>query len=262
MSEFRSRYLRPVLYFLSGILLTLNVHANPTVPRPSVAYSGDQLMDMGVMTMNSKSYYDSGKMRVEMSGIPMVGEQVTVTREDLGLSWIINPGSKSYTENKLPKDHAQMFSGMEVLEYSQVGTDTIDGYPTRKFKAIFRDQQGNKGGGYFWFTEHNIPIKMDMVFKVNGQNQKMSMTTSNLQIGPQSAALFELPAGYKKGQAGMFGSLFGGGQVPADETKQDEGIPDTAQDAAKQGTEDAVNETVYEETKNAVSKGLKGLFGR
>ena len=60
----------------------------------------------------------------------------------------------------------------------------------------------------------------------------------------------------------MFGSLFGGGQVPADETKQDEGIPDSAQDAAKQGAEDAVNETVYEETKNAVSKGLKGLFGR
>ncbi|MEH6593435.1 MAG: hypothetical protein V7746_24425, partial [Halioglobus sp.] len=119
----------------------------------------------------------------------------------------------------------------------------------------------------FWFTEHNIPIKMDMVFKVKGENQKMSMAMSNLKIGPQDAALFELPDGYKEGQTSIFGKMFGGIKSTSSdgdkgETDPTGGLTESAEDAAKQGTEDAVTDTIYEESKSAVTKGLKSIFGR
>ena len=153
---------------------------------------------------------------------------------------------------------------MEVLEYSEVGTETIDGFKTRKFKARFRDQQGNEGEGFFWFTKHNIPIKMSMQVMMQGQSHTVTMHMQNLKVGGQRASLFEVPADYTRGSNNPFGGMFGGGQTaPADypPPNRDTAARDTPDEPAQQDNEDTTNEDIYRDSKEAIDQGLKTLKG-
>ena len=181
------------------------------LPKPTVSFHSIQVINMAVMSMRSSMYYDKGKMRTETSGTPMMGNMTVINREDKGVSWTLDNQAKTYKESPLKEEQTRAFAGMQVLEYEEVGVETIQGFDTRKYKAIFLDQQGNKGGGFFWFTEHNIAIKMDMVVKNEGQNHKISVRMEKLDIGPQAASLFEIPQGFSKGGGGLFGGMFGGG---------------------------------------------------
>lgn len=53
------------------------------------------------------------------------------------------------------------------------------------------------GGGFIWITQDGIPVKMDFLGKSGRDKTRMTVTLTNLTIGPQDPALFEPPADYK-----------------------------------------------------------------
>jgi hypothetical protein len=62
-------------------------------------------------------------------------------------------------------------------------------------------------GGFIWITEQGVAIKMDMLTQEGGKKSRMTMTLTNLKIGPQDAQLFELPKGYNSMPSmGAFGA--------------------------------------------------------
>ena len=94
------------------------------------------------------------------------------------------------------------------VEITEVGTETIEGQSTTKYKMIMKD---GSAGGFMWITKDDIVMKMDGVVKNGKDKSRITMSLKNLKIGAQDAALFEVPAGFTKlpsmGNMGGFGGM-------------------------------------------------------
>ena len=176
------------------------------LPVPTVEYSADRVMETEAGTFEGKVYAAKDKERSETSMQGMTS--VMILRRDKQLGYMLMPAQKMYSQMDFQK--AQQQSGAQPadqVEITEVGSDTIDGQATTKYKLIMKD---GSAGGFMWFTKDGIMMKMDTVVK-NGRNKsRMTITLKNLKIGSQDASLFELPSGYNAMPSmGGFGG-FGG----------------------------------------------------
>jgi hypothetical protein len=179
-----------------------------TLPTPSVEYSADREMQTEVGTIEGKVYSAKGKERMETSMKGMTS--VMILRSDKKEGYMLMPAQKMYMQMDFAKAQAQ--SGTQPpendVQITEVGSETIEGQPTTKYKMILKD---GSAGGFMWVTKDGIVMKMDAVVKSGKDKSRMTMTLKNLKIGAQDPALFEVPAGYTKlpsmGNMGGFGAM-------------------------------------------------------
>jgi hypothetical protein len=184
-------------------------HSAP-LPVPTVAYSADRTIETEAGTVTGKVYATHGMERQEntMSGMTTV----MILRHDKQLGYMLMPAQHMYQQ--LDFAQAQKQSGSQAadqVDMTQVGTETIEGQATTKYKMLMKD---GSAGGFIWITSDGIAIKMDMLSKNGRAKTRMTLTLTNVQIGAQDPQLFEVPADYKAlpklgGVAGM-GALGGG----------------------------------------------------
>jgi hypothetical protein len=174
------------------------------LPAPTVEYSADRVMETEAGTFEGKVYAAKDKERSETNMQGMTS--VMILRRDKQLGYMLMPAQKMYSQMDFNK--AQQQSGAQPadqVEITEVGSDTIDGQATTKYKLIMKD---GSAGGFMWFTKDGIMMKMDTVVK-NGRNKsRMTITLKNVKIGAQDASLFEVPAGYNAMPS--FGGAMGG----------------------------------------------------
>jgi len=183
---------------------------------PTVSYSAWRTVETADASIKMREYHSPGKTRFEMSqqGIDMI----MIHRGDTGESWMLMPEMNRYMKTSSAQMVRSSGSGFTIEERTEMGKETVNGYETTKFRAIFKDLQGNKGGGYFWVTEmHGIPIKTDMIQKTAKGKERIYMELTDLMIGPQPDSLFEVPDSYELMQAmpGM-GGMAGMDSLPSD----------------------------------------------
>ncbi len=252
---------------------TTAMAASPVAPRPQpqVEYSADSYMETEQITFKNKVYHAAGKERKEQE---MGGEkQVTIMRMDKQLLWTVMPSQQMYMEMSLqgakrppgPSDDTSNYT----YERTEVGPDVVDGHQTTKFKVIATNPKGEKMGGFLWLTPEGIQIKMDLVALVEGSKTRMKTGLTNLKIGKQDPALFEVPSGYTKMVMPGFGPRGG----PAGATGTLPNMPTPPTQRPNLPTQDEVSDKAATETENAgdaAKKGIedeginrfKGLFGR
>jgi hypothetical protein len=78
------------------------------------------------------------------------------------------------------------------MTIEKVGTDTVNGIATTKYKMLMKDKSA---GGFIWLTAEHIPLQMDFISKEGSEKSRIKMSMSNLKLGKQDLALFELPEG-------------------------------------------------------------------
>jgi hypothetical protein len=222
---------------------------------PTVAHEGTRIMRAeGVTAESAFRYLPPGKQREEMTHEGM--SVAIIIRPDLGVTWTLLPGN-IYMEMALGDadasgSHSPSTPSTEgVVSFEELGKEEVGGWPTTRYRVVTRDE-GEESEGYFWMTEHWIPIRMEFSSRGNPA-ETVIMEIRNLQIRDQDPALFEVPAGATKmsGLGGMSGSgagAFGFGAELASEATE------TARDTAQQETREGV--------KNAVREGVRGLFKR
>ncbi len=162
------------------------------LPMPTVEYSADRVMETEAGTFEGKVYAAKDKERSETSMQGMTS--VMILRRDKQLGYMLMPAQKMYSQMDFAK--AQQQSGgqpADQVEITEVGSETIDGQPTTKYKLIMKD---GSAGGFMWFTKDGIMMKMDTVVKNGRDKSRMTITLKNVKIGAQDASLFEVPAGY------------------------------------------------------------------
>jgi hypothetical protein len=162
------------------------------LPTPTVEYSADRVMETEAGTFEGKVYAAKDKERSETSMSGMTS--VMILRRDKQLGYMLMPTQKMYQQMDFAKAQAQ--SGgqpADQVEITEVGTDTIEGQPTTKYKLIMKD---GSAGGFMWFTRDGIMMKMDSVVKNGRDKSRVTITLKNLKVGSQDASLFEVPAGY------------------------------------------------------------------
>ena len=162
------------------------------LPVPTVEYSADRVMETEAGTFEGKVYAAKDKERSETSMRGMTS--VMILRRDKQLGYMLMPAQKMYQQMDFAK--AQQQNGgqpADQVEITEVGSDTIEGQATTKYKLIMKD---GSAGGFMWFTKDGILMKMDSVVKSGRDKSRMTITLKNLKIGSQDASLFEVPAGY------------------------------------------------------------------
>ncbi len=143
--------------------------------------------------MTGKVYFKPDRFRMDMK---VHEDMVVITRVDKKVAWNIMPKEKMYMEmpfdlkNKPKVD--EKFEG--EIERKQVGAETIDGHPTKKYLITYKI--GNKTDQvYQWMaTDINFPVKTAAI------DGSWSQEFRNIKMGPQPNSLFEVPAGYQKMQ--------------------------------------------------------------
>ena len=53
-------------------------------------------------------------------------------------------------------------------------------------------------GGFMWMSKENIMVKMDAVSIEKGEKNRFKTELTNIKIGKQDPALFEIPPGFEK----------------------------------------------------------------
>lgn len=177
---------------------------------PKVEYSADSSMETEAGAMNGRIYSAPGKERREMDqgGKKMI----TIMRKDKKVTWMLMPEQKMYMEMPMDSGRPQPGNTSDYkIDATVVGTETVNGIKATKSKVVMTDSKGNKMGGFMWRTTDGIAVKSDVLAMGGGSKMRMKSELTNLKIGHQDPALFEIPAGYTTmSMGGMMGGMMGG----------------------------------------------------
>jgi hypothetical protein len=143
------------------------------------------------------------KMRFEMTGKQPTQNSVAIINLKKESGIMILPDNKSYTQmvsGRLstampffrPTDPENACPAWDAFvgkpgSCSKVGNDTVDNRETVKYKGVARN--GDTGFAY-------VDRKLDFVTKWEGE--KTAVSFKNISEGPQSASLFNVPAGFEE----------------------------------------------------------------
>lgn len=222
-----------ILMFVAGLFMAGSVTAGEA---PQVEYSADSYMESADGTMEGKVYSAPGKERREYV---QAGEKtIMIMRRDKNVIWMLQPEGKTYMEMKIPKEGRKGDLSGYKMEMSTVGPETVNGVKTTKSKMIMTGPKGDKLGGFGWRTKEGIIVKMDAIAVDKNSKERMKIELTNLQVGKQKPAMFEIPAGYTKMDMGMggIGKMMMGGS-----DKDDKKQPEVKSEKKKFGWKDAVD---------------------
>jgi hypothetical protein len=178
-----------VLAFMAG----LAAYGQP--PRD---FSADQVVLSEGKVLDAMKLYVSGqKTRSDMNAL---GGLITIIRRDLRVSWTLMPQSKAYYEKPLTAEELKMPLGAIPNEISRerIGRERVLGYDCTKYRISYGSPQGTQTALAWHADALGMPVRMEMP-------NVMTSELRNIQIRPQPAALFEIPAGYTKSAAPGFG---------------------------------------------------------
>ncbi|SPP64217.1 hypothetical protein [Nitrospira lenta] len=245
---------RLAMLLVIGMLLPSAAMAASPVRESHVEYSADSTMESdGGMSMKSRVYHTPDKDRTEMGG---ADGSIMIMRRDKNVMWQLF--GDMYMELPLAQSNAGGMEDLEILEQKDVGEETINGIKTTKSKIIAVKKDGNKFGGFFWTSREGITVRMDLLSKEGDKKIRMFSELTNLKIGKQDPALFEIPAGYTKND---MGAMMGQGGMPnLDEMMKNAG--DERPKEKRPAKESSRSKPAESDSPVDMNKMLKGIFGR
>ncbi len=232
----------------------------------NVSYDGTRVMEFEGGRIQATERRAPGKMYTEtqMQGM----SSSIILREDLGKSYLVMPSLGFYKEDSLEGGMLQAANGMEFSKIEKVGREPVLGFPSTKYQARFKDNDG-KGAGFIWVTDDGVPIKLDMIYSNrDAKGMRIGMEFTELNIRAQDPSVFELPAGLKPMSMGSFGSMMqmpgsaaAGNNQPAPAPTGDS-VASSAQEAClKEAAATAAAKREAQETKNSFGR-LMGAVAR
>ena len=172
-------------------------------------YSAVQHISTQQGDVEARVFAAPGMKRMEMH------DATQILRFDKGVMWILMPKQRMYMERPIPSDSGGS-DNLKYLEKKKLGKETVNGISATKYKTVAQDPQGNRLEGFSWLTDDGILVKNDMQVSDGGRKMQVRSEISDLKVGEQDPALFEVPQGFSKFSmpAGMPGGLPGGMKIP------------------------------------------------
>jgi hypothetical protein len=151
--------------------------------------AADMVTKDGKKAIQGKLYVKGNKIRVEQKG----DMDYRIFRGDKNAMWNVMPGDKAWMALKVDpkmKPKAQEKMDGEVSR-KQVGTETVDGHPTKKYEVVAKEE-GKNVTYYQWLATdlNNFPVK------TANANGKWSVEYTNIKKVGVADSLFEVPKGY------------------------------------------------------------------
>jgi hypothetical protein len=163
--------------------------ALPPLPR---AYSVESVRsDDGERT---RLYVDGWMERIEMPD----EHTIIITRPDLGVIWTLDTQARTYRQSKLPARLDEAFNPDMLDEWTQDGTEKIDGRSYLRF--VGRSKNPDFGGAIseVCFLDPKTHIRRRIVTFNKSGKCVLTIDSVNAVVGPPAHELFDMPEGYKK----------------------------------------------------------------
>jgi hypothetical protein len=198
-----------IIRIAGAFLLAVFIFAGLLPAAKPTDYSTDMAMLTGGQVMQTLKLNVSGqKSRVEGLTAGPLGPIVSIHRRDKGLTWVLYPSRREYTEKALSVSQSSGkpdLSSLDLgtLKKENLGKETVLGYACTKMRVTMGNMpNGRPMTPTIWVADTiDLPIRLEVMGIVQ-ENR-------NLKIGPQPASLFEIPAGYRKTQSPGAGQLKG-----------------------------------------------------
>jgi outer membrane lipoprotein-sorting protein len=182
-----------------GIALLLIIMAGlPLLAQVPSSFSSDmRFASPKGMSGTGKLYFAGQKVRMEMNA--QGHNSIMISDQSRKIAYVVMPQQKMYMEMSTDKpgpqrgpdwqayDAANPCRSLRDTTCEKIGTEVVDGRMCNKWKFA-----GSSSSRTVWIDQKNgIPIKSLM-------SDGTTMELTNIKEGPQSASLFEVPAGYQK----------------------------------------------------------------
>ena len=117
-----------------------------------------------------------------------------ITRMDKKVIWNIMPAQKMYMEIPFNLKNQPLVEEklQGEIERKQVGTETVNGHPTKKYLITYKSVKKTDQLYQWWATDINFPVKSSAV------DGSWTQEYRNIKMGSQPNSLFEVPSGYNK----------------------------------------------------------------
>jgi hypothetical protein len=123
-------------------------------------------------------------------------KMVSVSRGDLGVSYLIYPGLQAYVESPAQDANAGKPASDFKIETTELGKESVDGHDCVKNKVVVTDGAGKTYESTVWNASDlkNFPVKI-----VTGESgQEATLHFKEVQLGAPDAAQFDAPSGFTK----------------------------------------------------------------
>lgn len=154
--------------------------------------SADMVMISGGQVKDTMKIFISGqKSRTEMS---LMGGTVGIARRDTGILWTLYPSKKQYMERPLDPKYIQNDPTVDppgMIKKEKIGAEQVNGYQCTKYRITVEAPRTGQTTVISWFADA-------LGLAVRSEFSGITTELRNIQLGPQPANLFELPAGYQK----------------------------------------------------------------
>ncbi len=178
------------------------------------AYSATRTMRVEGQTMSGTEHRTRGKTIFGMSYEGMTAQMLL--REDLGKYYVLMPQMGMYREIPRTEAQEQAMSAGTMESINKVGSETVNGQNTTVYDVVYRSPD-DSGKGRLWVNGDGILVKM-RVRSDGARSEEAVIELTNLKIGAQDPALFEIPPHLKPfslgGMTGL-GALMQGGMQGA-----------------------------------------------
>lgn len=136
----------------------------------------------------------SGVRASDLEGMKLMGldKMIILKLADKQVAYMVYPGLESYCD--LPAGRKGNSDGK--VDKTELGKDTVENHPCVKSKLTYTDKDGRTSEALVWEATDlkNFPIQYQTV----DEGQTTTATFTDIKQGKPAAALFELPASYKR----------------------------------------------------------------
>ncbi|MGB8840158.1 MAG: hypothetical protein WCC64_03725 [Aliidongia sp.] len=191
----RYPFLVPVIALLFGFCSIGPGRAATLVGDTQVPFSAARSVVTDGKTYDGLMFAAPGMQRHEqvLNGLPLVA----ILRADRKVAWVIVPGLHVYAEFAFPKAVTD-YDGISALG-SPLGTDTVAGLKSARYRLEREGADGSALDGWVWRTLDGIVTKLDGTYTSTKNKQvKATFLLSDVKLGPQDPALFDIPKDVKK----------------------------------------------------------------
>lgn len=198
-----------LLFGFCGVIIAPSIQADEF----TASYSAMETISTPRGEMTSRVFVAPRMKRMEMEGATQV------LRFDKEVMWVLMPKQKMYMEKPIAAAPGGS-ANLKFIERKKLGQETVNGIKATKYKTVAVDKDGNRLEGFSWRSTEGILVKNDMKTTGGGRSMTVKTELSDLKVGSQNPALFEVPEGFNKfampsGMGkGMPGGLPGGMKIP------------------------------------------------
>ena len=197
--------MRATISALVLAMLAVTPAAAATLADAKMGFSADRILVIDGKTYLGRMWTMPGMERHEqnLNGIPAA----FVLKSDNPIADLVLPKLHTVVEFILPPE-LHLFADPRLTR-RPVGHDTIAGIATTKY-AIDETVPEGHGEGFLWLSDSGVPMKLDGSFtRTSGRAAHLRWELSHVKLGPQPAALFELPRDFSKLPAEALAPLLG-----------------------------------------------------